>query len=386
MDPCGDPPSRVCARPCRVSSALGGRGARSTFLLCASGPSRTRAFPSTRRCRSCAASAMRRDRRLDPTASETNTVICSDEASLLRRLSCCCLACANAQTRSSRTSHGAQTQDAVVAEVGGRKITLKEVDDRWQAMDPGERARVTQLIYQNRRNVLEQMVGDMLIEEAAKAAGLAVAQVPRAGTAEAPEAGHRRRDPAVLTRPNKDRAQGRTLEQLRQPISEFLTAQRQQQARAQLVDELKKKAAPLASCSTRRARTVAVAADDPVKRPGHARRSRSSSSRTTSARSARGWVRRSTKHARDLRRQGPDRVQGLPAAEPCRGAEGGRGGALRRRAGQVLGECTTGCSPTSRRCRFRSSSNTRRRSGSTSNDVRPVPRLGEARSRDRRRT
>ena len=55
---------------------------------------------------------------------------------------------------------------------------------------------------------------------------------------------------------NKERAQGRTLDQLRQPIQEFLAGQRQQQARAQLVDDLKKAVAACASCSIRRASTL----------------------------------------------------------------------------------------------------------------------------------
>src|SRR5687768_1620362 len=84
-------------------------------------------------------------------------------------------ACTSAQTAPAAQA-AAQTQDAVVAEVGGRKITLKDVDERWQLMDAAERARVTQLLYQHRRNVLEQIVGDMLIEEAAKKANLSVPQ------------------------------------------------------------------------------------------------------------------------------------------------------------------------------------------------------------------
>jgi protein-disulfide isomerase len=40
---------------------------------------------------------------------------------------------------------------------------------------------------------------------------------------------------------NKDRAQGRTLDQLRGQITDFLESQRKLQARAQLVEELKTK-------------------------------------------------------------------------------------------------------------------------------------------------
>jgi hypothetical protein len=64
--------------------------------------------------------------------------------------------------------------DQVVAEVAGRKITLAEVDAKWQEFDAAERARVTQLLYQNRRNMLDLVMGDLLIADAAKAANLSV--------------------------------------------------------------------------------------------------------------------------------------------------------------------------------------------------------------------
>ena len=70
---------------------------------------------------------------------------------------------------SSATSGGT---DPVVAEVGGRKITLSEVDAKWQEFDAAERARLTQLLYQNRRNMLELVMGDVLIADAAKAANM----------------------------------------------------------------------------------------------------------------------------------------------------------------------------------------------------------------------
>ena len=50
------------------------------------------------------------------------------------------------------------------------------MDERWQSLDPAERARVTQLLYQHRRNDIDQIMGDLLIEESAKAANVAVPQ------------------------------------------------------------------------------------------------------------------------------------------------------------------------------------------------------------------
>jgi hypothetical protein len=155
------------------------------------------------------------------------------------------LACSNAQTAPAqqaatepRTS-APQTADAVVAEISGRKITMKELDDRWQSTDPAERSRITQLLYQNRRNVLDQMMGDLLIEQAAKTAGVPVPKFTEDETAKrlkpVTEA-----DLRQFYEDNKDRAQGRSFEQLSDQIRSFLTGTRQQQARAILVDDLKK--------------------------------------------------------------------------------------------------------------------------------------------------
>ena len=157
------------------------------------------------------------------------------------------VACSNAQTAPAQQAatqpqpSTPQTADAVVAEIGGRKITMKELDDRWQSMDPAERSRVTQLLYQNRRNVLDQMMGDLLIEQAAKTAGVPVQKFTEDETAKrlkpVTEA-----DVRQFYEDNKDRAQGRPFDQLSDQIRSFLTGNRQQQARAILVDDLKKKA------------------------------------------------------------------------------------------------------------------------------------------------
>lgn len=152
------------------------------------------------------------------------------------------LACSGAQgAAQSATAPGtAATPDQVVAEVGGRKITLQEVDRKWEEMDPAEEARVTQLLYQHRRNVLDQMVGDLLIEEAAKKAGQSAEQYLAAETAKRATA-PTEDEVKQFYEANKDRAQGRSFEDLKGPITEFLKNQRELQARAALVDELKTK-------------------------------------------------------------------------------------------------------------------------------------------------
>lgn len=155
----------------------------------------------------------------------------------LAGLAACGAAPSAAQQISSATSGGDQQ---IVAEVGGRKITLKELDAKWEEFDAAERNRVTQLLYQNRRNMLDQMLGDLVIEQAARAAGLTVEVYTQQESAKlikpVTEA-----DILEFYNQNKDRANGRTLEQLRGPVKDFLDGQRRLQAKAQLVDNLRTK-------------------------------------------------------------------------------------------------------------------------------------------------
>lgn len=156
-------------------------------------------------------------------------------------------ACGDAPSAASQALHPTTQSppaqagpDEVVAEVNGRKVTLKEVDAKWEEFDAAERAKVTQLLYQNRRNMLDQLVGDILIEQAAKAAGMPADAYLKQETAKR-SAPVTEAELAKFFDENKDRAQGRTLEQLRGQIKDFLEGQRKLQARAQLVEELKAK-------------------------------------------------------------------------------------------------------------------------------------------------
>jgi protein-disulfide isomerase len=174
-------------------------------------------------------------------------------------------ACAEEPTASAQTPTTTTNPDQVVAEVAGKPITLKDVDAKWEEFDSAERARIIQAMYQNRRNMLEQLVGEQLINNAAKAAG----QTPQAFLA----ADSAKRLPPVseadvaqFYEQNKERAQGRTLEQLRGEIKPFLEARREQQARAMLVDELKAKNAGAVKVMLEPPRyTVPMSDKDPVR-------------------------------------------------------------------------------------------------------------------------
>ena len=174
-------------------------------------------------------------------------------------------ACADEPTAAAQSQSPSANPDQVVAEVAGQPITLKEVDAKWEAFDSAERARVVQAMYQNRRNMLEQLVGDRLIENAAKAAG----QTPQAFLA----ADSVTRLPAIseadiaqFYEQNKDRLPGRTLDQLRGEIKPYLESRREQQARAMLVEELRtKNAVPVRVMLEPPRYTVPTAASDPVR-------------------------------------------------------------------------------------------------------------------------
>jgi protein-disulfide isomerase len=173
-------------------------------------------------------------------------------------------ACAEEPTASAQSPAPQGNPDQVVGEVAGKPITLKDVDAKWEEFDAAERARITQAMYQNRRNMLDQLVGDRLIEDAAKAANQSSDAYITAYSAKVPAVSEA--DIAAFYEQNKERAQGRTLDQLRGEIKPFLEARREAQARAMLVEELKVKAGGAVKVMLEPPRyTVPMAADDPVR-------------------------------------------------------------------------------------------------------------------------
>jgi hypothetical protein len=155
------------------------------------------------------------------------------------------------------------------ARVGDRVITLQEVDEAWAKADPVEHTRATQMLYEGRKQTLDAMIADMLIEQAAKAKGVPPAQFAEQETA-------RRLTPVTdaeigaFYEQNKARMQGKPLEEMRPAIRNFLEQQRTQQARESLVAELKKAGPPVRLGIDPPRREVAVAATDPARGPADA--------------------------------------------------------------------------------------------------------------------
>lgn len=179
-------------------------------------------------------------------------------------------ACANAQTAQPPVpAAGTGDEKQVVATVGDKQFTLQDVEARWQADDPAERARVTQLLYQHRRQSIDQLLGDYLLETAAKKAGVSKEQFLQAELA-------KRRgaisdaDIQRVYDENRDRVGASTVADLKDSITEFITRNRDAQNTAVLVNELKA-AGPAVSIALEPPRyEVAIAEHDPSRGPADA--------------------------------------------------------------------------------------------------------------------
>lgn len=180
-------------------------------------------------------------------------------------------ACADAQSAPQAQGPAAGTgdQNQVVATVGDRKFTLKDVEARWQEEDPAERARVSQLLYQHRRQSIDMLVGDYLLEGAAKKAGLTKEKYLETEL-------EKRRGPISdadiqkVFEENRDRVGLSTIADLKDSITKFIAGNRDAQNLAIMVSELKA-AGPAVSIALDPPRyEVAIAAHDPWRGPANA--------------------------------------------------------------------------------------------------------------------
>ena len=130
----------------------------------------------------------------------------------------------------------------VVATVGSTSITLAEVDATALTQPAANFGGGTllQALYDARRAALDELVATTLMDQAAKARGLdratLVDQEITAKIVAVTDA-----DIAAFYQANQARVQGATLDQVRQPIRNFLTEEREQAAREQFVQSLKAK-------------------------------------------------------------------------------------------------------------------------------------------------
>jgi protein-disulfide isomerase len=128
--------------------------------------------------------------------------------------------------------------DQIVATVGGHEITLSQVDQRWNELDPGSQMQARQQMYDGRTRTLDQMIAEKVIELAAHANGVTpqqflLTEIPRRIHAVTED------EIAATYREAADQTRGTTLEQVRPRIREYLEEQRYGAALRALVDELR---------------------------------------------------------------------------------------------------------------------------------------------------
>jgi protein-disulfide isomerase len=130
----------------------------------------------------------------------------------------------------------------VVATVGSASITLAEVDDKamQQPVSNFGSVRLAVALYQARRAALDDLVAARLMDDAAKAQGITrAALVEKEITSKISAVTDD--DVGFWYQTNQARVQGAPLDQVRQPIRQFLTQQRMQSIRDQYLGTLKSK-------------------------------------------------------------------------------------------------------------------------------------------------
>lgn len=156
------------------------------------------------------------------------------------------------------------TAGGVVAKIGDRAITLEELDKKALAAN----FKIFSDLYATRRDALEGLIGDILMEQQAKAKGITkdelVKQEITAKIQPVTDA-----DVKAWFDQNQQRMGGKTLDQVAAQIKPYLERQREAEARDTYVGTLKKSAAVQVMLEPPR-QDVRVAADDPVKGPASA--------------------------------------------------------------------------------------------------------------------
>jgi protein-disulfide isomerase len=145
---------------------------------------------------------------------------------------------------SSAQQPRAQTPADVVATVGSTSITLAQVDERALQIPASSfgNLKLSQALFEARRAALEEIVGNTLLDQEAKARGVdrraLTEQEITSKAAPVTDA-----DVSEWYEANQSRVQGAPLDQVQAPIRALLVQQRTQAARQQFVDALKARTA-----------------------------------------------------------------------------------------------------------------------------------------------
>jgi protein-disulfide isomerase len=141
-------------------------------------------------------------------------------------------------TSAQQTRRLAPTE--VVATVGTSEITLAEVDDKALEQPAPAGVKLSQALYDAREAALDDIIANRLLDAAAKAQGVdRAALVEKEITAKISPVSDA--EIAAWYQANQNRVQGAPLEQVRQPIKNYLTQERMQAIREQYLDTLRAK-------------------------------------------------------------------------------------------------------------------------------------------------
>ena len=182
---------------------------------------------------------------------------------LMRLFATCVILLALACSAPARQAPPDQGGSDVAARVGDRAITVKEVDDRWRQSQPAGHAQAIQQVYDGRKQALDAIVADMLVEQAAEAQGIDPEPFTDAEVA-------RRLKPvtdgqvAAFFQENQAQMQGRGIDDMDPVIRRYLEEQQRTAAYETLVVELREAGPPVRLVLDPPRHQVDVSPDDPA--------------------------------------------------------------------------------------------------------------------------
>lgn len=187
-------------------------------------------------------------------------------ASALLGVSVASLVWAQDTARGPSTAAG----DQVVATVGNRTIRMGDLEQHWKNLDAASFARIRQEMYDANRNVLNDLIGEYLIQNEAKKRNLTVDELL---TQELPKRTSAVTDQQIqeLYDQSREKTQGVSFEQLRPAIVAYLERQAPAAARGRYMQELRKAATDVAIRLEPPRLAIDVLPDDPVSGPASAR-------------------------------------------------------------------------------------------------------------------
>jgi protein-disulfide isomerase len=160
-------------------------------------------------------------------------------------------------------------QNEVVATVGTKSITLSEVDDKaLEAPASNFAGKLSQALYDARRLALDEMIASILMDDAARSEGIdRAALVEKEITKKVATPSDA--EISAWYQANQARVQGRSLEEVRQPIRSFLAQERMQAVRTKFIEDLRSKTAVRVMLEPPRQK-IAMAANSPARGPADA--------------------------------------------------------------------------------------------------------------------